>query len=73
MEELHFNADITGERIDKFLDGRIESLSRSYIQKLIKEKKILYNSTSYFISVFKDFYGMTPLHYVSQHRERTVA
>lgn len=40
MEELHFNADITGERIDKFLDGRIESLSRSYIQKLIKEKKI---------------------------------
>lgn len=22
--------------------------------------------------VFKDFYGMTPLHYVSQHRERTV-
>lgn len=38
MEELHFNADITGERIDKFLDGRIESLSRSYIQKLIKEK-----------------------------------
>ncbi|HFI3185562.1 TPA: hypothetical protein ACGP08_004386, partial [Escherichia coli] len=20
-----------------------------------------------------DFYGMTPLHYVSQHRERTVA
>ena len=43
MEELHFNADITGERIDKFLDGWIESLSRSYIQKLIKEKKILVN------------------------------
>ena len=43
MEELHLNADITGERIDKFLDGRIESLSRSYIQKLIKEKKILVN------------------------------
>ena len=43
MEELHSNADITGERIDKFLDGRIESLSRSYIQKLIKEKKILVN------------------------------
>lgn len=37
MEELHFNADITGERIDKFLDGRIEPF-RSYIQKLIKEK-----------------------------------
>ena len=43
MEELHFNADFKGERIDKFLDGRIESLSRSYIQKLIKEKKILVN------------------------------
>ena len=44
MEELHFNADLTGERIDKFLDGRIESLSRSYIQKLIKEKKICCNT-----------------------------
>ncbi|APV99178.1 TPA: AraC family transcriptional regulator [Salmonella enterica subsp. enterica serovar Paratyphi A] len=32
-----------------------------------------YNSTSYFISVFKEFYGMTPLHYVSQHRERSAA
>ena len=40
MEELYFNADISGERIDKFLDGRIESLSCSYIQKLIKEKNL---------------------------------
>lgn len=32
-----------------------------------------YNSTSYFISVFKEFYGMTPLHYVSQHREPSAA
>ncbi|EEP6981808.1 hypothetical protein M0X00_16410, partial [Salmonella enterica] len=24
-------------------------------------------------SVFKEFYGMTPLHYVSQHRERSAA
>lgn len=31
-----------------------------------------YSSTSYFISVFKEFYGMTPLHYVSQHRERQI-
>ncbi|EDB6145722.1 TPA: hypothetical protein ACIIN3_003507, partial [Salmonella enterica subsp. enterica serovar Typhimurium] len=23
--------------------------------------------------VFKEFYGMTPLHYVSQHRERSAA
>ncbi|HDC1420146.1 TPA: AraC family transcriptional regulator [Salmonella enterica] len=32
-----------------------------------------YKSTSYFISVFKEFYGMTPLHYVSQHREQFTA
>ncbi|MCC8285003.1 AraC family transcriptional regulator [Escherichia fergusonii] len=29
-----------------------------------------YNSTSYFIAVFKEFYGMTPLHYVAEHRIR---
>lgn len=29
-----------------------------------------YNSTSYFISVFKEYYGMTPLHYVSQFKAR---
>lgn len=45
------------------MDGKISQVSQS----------CGYNSTSYFISVFKDFYGMTPLHYVSQHRERTVA
>lgn len=28
-----------------------------------------YRSTSYFISVFKSFYGTTPLHYVVQHRQ----
>lgn len=27
-----------------------------------------YRSTSYFISVFKTFYGTTPLHYATQHR-----
>lgn len=27
-----------------------------------------YSSTSYFISVFKAFYGVTPLHYVAEHR-----
>lgn len=29
-----------------------------------------YRSTSYFISVFKTFYGTTPLHYVAQHRQQ---
>lgn len=43
MEELYFRVDISGERIDKFLDGRMDDLSRSYIQKLIKEKQILAN------------------------------
>ncbi|WP_342322099.1 AraC family transcriptional regulator [Kosakonia sp. BYX6] len=28
-----------------------------------------YRSTSYFISVFKTFYGTTPLHYVTQYRQ----
>lgn len=32
-----------------------------------------YNSTSYFISVFKEFYGMTPLHYVSQFKDHANA
>lgn len=32
-----------------------------------------YNSTSYFISVFKEYYGMTPLHYVSQFKDRANA
>ena len=32
-----------------------------------------YNSTSYFISVFKEYYGMTPLHYVSQFKDRAAA
>lgn len=27
-----------------------------------------YSSVSYFISVFKAFYGMTPLHYMTEHR-----
>ncbi|WP_336285971.1 AraC family transcriptional regulator [Citrobacter arsenatis] len=29
-----------------------------------------YHSTSYFISVFKTFYGMTPLHYVTQNQQQ---
>ncbi len=45
-------------------------------QLLIEEKNISqvsqlcgYRSTSYFISVFKDYYGITPLHYVVQNRQ----
>ena len=34
-----------GERIDKFLTEKVPELSRSYIQKLIKEKNVKVNST----------------------------
>ena len=34
-----------GERIDKFLTEKMPELSRSYIQKLIKEKNVKVNST----------------------------
>ena len=34
-----------GERIDKFLTEKVSELSRSYIQKLIKEKNVKVNST----------------------------
>ena len=35
--------EFVGERIDKFLSCRLEELSRSYIQKLIKEEHVLVN------------------------------
>ncbi len=45
-------------------------------QLLMTEKNISqvsqlcgYSSTSYFISVFKSYYGTTPLHYVAKHRD----
>ena len=41
---------MNGERIDRFLSGNLEDLSRSYIQKLLKDEKILVNgrqTTSY--------------------------
>lgn len=31
-----------------------------------------YQSVSYFISKFKEFYGVTPLRYISEHRERCI-
>lgn len=36
MEELHFTAGHSEERIDRFLSGYLADLSRSYIQKLLK-------------------------------------
>ena len=43
-----------GERIDKFLTEKVPELSRSYIQKLIKEKNVKVNST-----VIKSNYKVT--------------
>ena len=45
MEQIKFTADRSGERIDRFLSENLENLSRSYIQKLIKEKNVKVNST----------------------------
>lgn len=40
MEMLTFRAEKDGERIDRYLSGHLETLSRSYIQKLIKDGHI---------------------------------
>ena len=44
MEKLQLTAEKSGERIDKFLGGNLEGLSRSYIQKLLKEGNITVDS-----------------------------
>lgn len=43
MEEYELTADESGERIDKFLSRNCENLSRSYIQKLLKDGNIMVN------------------------------
>lgn len=43
MEEYELTADESGERIDKFLSRNYENLSRSYIQKLLKDGNIIVN------------------------------
>ena len=46
MEKIHLTAEHSGERIDRFLSGNLKDLSRSYIQKLLKENRILVNSST---------------------------
>ena len=46
MEELYFTAVQSGERIDRFLSVDLEDLSRSYIQKLLKDGGITVNGKS---------------------------
>ena len=38
MEKLFFTIEKGGERIDKYLSEQLEDMTRSHIQKLIKEK-----------------------------------
>lgn len=41
MAEYHLISDVDNERIDKFLSRELTEISRSYIQKLLKEQHIL--------------------------------
>ncbi|HJC91829.1 MAG TPA: RluA family pseudouridine synthase [Candidatus Mediterraneibacter excrementigallinarum] len=43
MAEYHLISNTDNERIDKFLSRELTDISRSYIQKLLKEKHILVN------------------------------
>ncbi len=46
MEEIYLTAGCSGERIDRFLSGDLENLSRSYIQKLVKDGSVSVNGRS---------------------------
>lgn len=43
MEKLFFTIEKGGERIDKYLSEQLEDMTRSHIQKLIKENMVLVN------------------------------
>lgn len=43
MEELNFTAEVPGSRIDRFLSDEMPDVSRSHIQKLIKEHLVTVN------------------------------
>lgn len=43
MEKLFFTIEKGGERIDKYLSEQLEDMTRSYIQKLIKENMVRVN------------------------------
>lgn len=46
MEELNLTATQSGERIDRFLSIYLEDLSRSYIQRLLKEGAVMVNGNA---------------------------
>ena len=45
MDEFRITVSLSGERIDRFLSRELSSLSRSYIQKLLKEEHIHVNGS----------------------------
>ncbi len=47
METLDFLTDVTdeGQRLDKYLSDEIEEISRSYLQKLLKQELVLVNDS----------------------------
>lgn len=46
MEAICLTAGRSGERIDKFLSEELDSLSRSYIQKLVKDGEVRVNGNA---------------------------
>ena len=46
MKEIRLTGDCPGERVDRFLSENMADLSRSYIQKLLKDGSILVNGRS---------------------------
>ena len=46
MDKINLTSQSSGERIDRFLCRDLESLSRSYIQKLLKDGNIIVNGKS---------------------------
>lgn len=43
MEKFQFEVEVSGVRLDAFLNNKVESLSRNYAQKLIEEGKVFVN------------------------------
>ena len=43
MDTIRLQVEFGGERIDRYLSGNLENLSRSYIQKLLKDGNIRVN------------------------------
>ena len=78
MDEFTYEIGVenAGERIDKFLSGELSELSRSYIQKLLKEGTMKisevaetsgYSDVYYFSKKFKKACGCSPKEYAAKY------